>query len=137
MQAFSYICQTPLYDSLMQTGRPANKPRTSLGERITAARTDAGLTQQQLADKVETTQRVIAYWEREAVSLRADQIDSLADALNISTDELLGRTSRQRSGGPIGKARQVFEKVSKLPRNQQQRIISVVEALVAQNANAH
>ena len=44
------------------------------------------------------------------------------------------QNSRPR-GGPVGKTRQVFETVSHLPRHQQQKIIEVVEALVAQNSN--
>ena len=37
----------------------------------------------------------------------------------------------QRKGGPVGKARRVFEEVSKLPRHQQQRILGIVEDLIA------
>jgi len=41
---------------------------------------------------------------------------------------------RAARGGPVGRVRRVFESVSQLPRQQQQRIIDVVEALVAQQA---
>jgi len=118
-------------------GRPAKSNRTSFGEQLAAARERAGLTQVQLAAKLGSSQRVIAYWERSSVALRPEQLNALADALGVSTDFLLSRnTPKQRGTGPIGKARQVFEAVSKLPRSQQQRIITVVEALVAQNKAA-
>jgi transcriptional regulator with XRE-family HTH domain len=122
----------------MAIGRPASKPRTTLGERIAAARQDVGITQQDLAQKAGVTQRVIAYWEREAVSLRADQINALATALNLTADELLGVTPPKPRRQPAkGKLHQVFESAAKLPRRQQQKIAEVVEALVAQHANGN
>ena len=132
MQAVSYIRGVVPYNPDMAMGRPTTKPRTSLGERIAQARQLAGLTQQQLADKLRATQRVVAYWEREAVSLRADQLTGLAEALGVSADYFLGREEKKRGKGPVGKTRQVFEEVSTLPRHHQEQIVKVVSALVAQ-----
>ncbi len=113
----------------MTTGRPASKPRTALGQRISEARQSAGLTQQELSDRVNVTQRVIAYWEREAVSLRAEQIDALASALNVTADALLGR-NKATTRGPVGKTRRMFEEVGKLPRDRRQHVLRVVEDLL-------
>lgn len=132
MRVLSYISTNTLYTvAEMTTGRPASKARTALGQRIAQARQAAGLTQQQLAKQVKVTQRVIAYWEREAVSLRAAQIDALADTLNVSADTLLrpGKPA-PRSGGPTGKARHLFEQVSQLPRARRQLVLRVVEELL-------
>ena len=121
----------------MAMGRPALKPRTALGQRLAQARQAAGLTQEELAGKVGVTQRVIAYWEREAVSLRADQIDALANALHLSSDSLLGRNiSRGRANGPTGKARRLFEAVSKLPRHHQEKIFAILEPFIRQHARS-
>jgi|SRR5271157_426384 len=135
MQALSYNSPNALYTlEDMTTGRPAIKPRTALGQRLAQARQSAGLTQQELADKANVTQRVVAYWEREAVSLRADQIDALANALNLTADALLRRGKPvARGGGPVGKARRMFEEVSKLPRDRQQHVLRVVEDLLKAN----
>lgn len=43
-------------------------------------------------------------------------------------------SSTTRRGGPVGRTRRVFETVSQLPRNQQQKILDVVDALVAQTS---
>lgn len=116
----------------MSQGRPASKDRPELGERIAQARQQAGLTQAQLASKLGTSQRVVTYWEREAVGLRADQLAKLAEALGVSADYFLGREAQPKRGnGPTGKARQVFEQVSHLPRSQQQRILGFVEDMLA------
>jgi hypothetical protein len=78
---------------------------------------------------------VITHWEREEVALRADQLAALAGALGVTVDFLVGRENGKRRGnGPVGRACRVFETLSRLPRHQQQRIIDVVEALVAQHA---
>jgi transcriptional regulator with XRE-family HTH domain len=136
MQGISYISDHRAYDRDMPMGRPSSKKRTALGSRITAARQAAGLTQQELATKTGVTQRVIAYWEREAVSLRADQLDALADALRITADDLLGRAqpkTRATASGPIGKARRIFTAISKLPRRQQEKIFSILEPFITQH----
>ena len=115
-------------------GRPSSKKRTALGSRITAARQAAGLTQQELANLTGVTQRVVAYWEREAVSLRADQLDALANALRVTADDLLGRAQpKTRATGPVGKARRIFAAISKLPRHQQEKIFSILEPFITQH----
>lgn len=137
MQAFSYISKVGGYVLDMTAGRPAKQPRTPFGERIALAREQAGLTQQQLAEKAGTIQRVVSSWEREPVALRADQLSALADALGVSIDFLLGRQNLKQRGGPVGKVRQVFERVSKLPRHQQNKVAEFVEAFVNQQGNGH
>ena len=75
----------------MPAGRPAQGKRPSLGQRLAQARQEAGLTQQQLAEMLGVDQRVITYWERKEVALRADQLRALTDALGVTADFLLGR----------------------------------------------
>lgn len=134
MQAFSYMFNSRAYDRDMPMGRPSSKKRTALGSRITAARQAAGLTRQELANLTGVTQRVVAYWEREAVSLRADQLDALANALRVTADDLLGRAQpKTRATGPVGKARRIFAAISKLPRHQQEKIFSILEPFITQH----
>jgi transcriptional regulator with XRE-family HTH domain len=86
----------------------------------------------QLADKLGITQSTYAGWERRTTALKPEFISKLAATLNVSVDFLLGHDNGgQRKGGPVGKARRVFEEVSKLPRHQQQRILGIVEDLIA------
>jgi transcriptional regulator with XRE-family HTH domain len=47
-------------------------------------RQQAGLSQQQLADKLSLSQRAYAYCERHLVALRPDQLMKLAEALNVT-----------------------------------------------------
>ena len=111
--------------------------RSAFGDRLAQARLTAGLTQDQLARKVGVTQRVLSHWERAPVALRAEQLLTLANALNVSADFLLGRApTTPRTSGPAGKARRLFEAVSRLPRHQQEKICAVLEPYVAQHTRA-
>ncbi len=115
----------------MTAGRPAKQPRTPFGQRMAQARKQAGLTQAELAARMGVTQPVVAYWEREPVALRVEQLAALADALGVTTDYLAGRSTRPPAPkGPPSKLRVAFEKAKKLPRSQQQHILKVVEAFV-------
>jgi len=116
-------------------GRPTLKGRSALGQRLAAARVKAGFSQAKLAELMGTTQPALAYWERSAENLRSDVLTRLANLLEISTDELLGaKTKPSRAAKPIGKARQLFDAVSKLPRRQQEKVLAVLEPFVKQHA---
>jgi transcriptional regulator with XRE-family HTH domain len=119
----------------VQTGRPSNRPRPPFGARLHAAREAAGLSQAQVAEKLGISARAYAFWEREPVALKAEQLAALANVLGITADELIGREEPKKRGGPTGRLRQLFEQASQLPRSQQQRIVANVEdALAAHEA---
>ena len=120
----------------MQTGRPSKRPRPPFGARLHSLREEAGLTQAQVAEKLGISQRAYAFWEREPVALRAEQLATLSHVLGVTVDALVGRQpAKQRGAGPVGKTRQLFEAVSKLPRRQQEKVAEFVGAFVKQQAN--
>ena len=81
------------------------------------------------------SQRAYAYWERHPVALRPDQLLSLAQALNVSVDDLVGTNgTKKRGAGPTGKMKQLFEAASRLPRSQQQKITALLEPFIAHHA---
>lgn len=119
----------------MQTGRPAKTERTSFGQRLHTLREQAGLSQQQLADRIGLSQRAYAYCERHPVALRPDQLLSLAQALNVSVDDLVGtNATKKRGAGPTGKMKQLFEAASRLPRSQQQKLAAIIEPFIEHHA---
>ena len=72
----------------------------SFGERLTELRKAAGFTQQELADEVGVSRRMIAYYEGQSAHPPTTLLPALAQALNLSTDELLGLTPFKRGGKP-------------------------------------
>jgi transcriptional regulator with XRE-family HTH domain len=128
MQAISPIPGNCLYNDGMPGGRPPKLKRSEFGERLVSIRQRAGLSQAQVADKLGVSQQAYAGWERSTTALRPDDLAKLAELLDTTTDELLGkRTPAKRGAGPVGKARHVFERVSQLPRDQQKHVLRVVE----------
>ncbi len=112
----------------MPGGRPPKLKRSEFGERLVSIRQRAGLSQTQVAEKLGVSQQAYAGWERSTTALRPDDLAKLADVLGTTTDELLGKQGAPKRGtGPTGKARQIFERVSQLPRATQQRILANVE----------
>jgi transcriptional regulator with XRE-family HTH domain len=129
------IFENRCYSALMHPGgRPSQKPRSPLGQRITLARERAGISQVELAEKLGTNQQTIAYWERNASRLNSDVLAKLVEILKVSADELHGtKTPKESPSAPQGRARKAFEELATLPRRQQQKVLDVVEALIAQN----
>lgn len=67
---------------------------TPFGRRLAETRTTRGLTQQELADKAKVSAAVISHFETGVrASASADNLVKLADALNVTIDYLLARTS--------------------------------------------
>ncbi len=64
---------------------------TTFGAKLRAARDKAGLTQQQLADRVGINRVVLARWETDAREPSIGSVLALAEALGITLDELAGK----------------------------------------------
>jgi transcriptional regulator with XRE-family HTH domain len=99
-------------------------------------REKAGLSVRELARQIGESHTNVSYWERSGQLPRSNTLIAIAKALGVSVEELLGEPKAHRVATPAGKARQVFESVSRLPRRQQQKIVEVVEALIAQHGRA-
>jgi transcriptional regulator with XRE-family HTH domain len=129
MQALSITSPFSPYNPAMQTGRPAKSKRSEFGARLHALREAAGLSQAQVAEKLGIAQPTYALWERRTTAIPAPQLQKLAATFNVGVEALFSdeKGTPSRGKGPTGKARQVFERVSQLPRATQQRILANVE----------
>jgi transcriptional regulator with XRE-family HTH domain len=103
-------------------------------------RKDAALSQYELARYVGVPQANIAFWERSEKPPRSEVLPKMAEALGVSVEYLLNvdagkstaRKAAKSNGRPAGKVREVFDRVSKLPRRQQEHIVNWVSAYVSQ-----
>ena len=137
MQAISVFPQKGPYNGDMPGGRPAKtEERTEFGQRLLEARQNKGLSQTQLAKTLGITQPSYADWERKAVAIRPEHLPTLAEALDVSVEHLLGCEPKPRRGrGPAGKLRRLLDEVAALPRSQRQRVLATLEdAIAAQKA---
>ena len=65
----------------------------TIGERIFAARKNAGLTQLELGKKLGVSQQMIAQFEKSRRNPKLETIEKIAFALNVPVIELLGDIS--------------------------------------------
>jgi transcriptional regulator with XRE-family HTH domain len=108
---------------------------TTFGERLQNIRKARGLTQVQLAEAAETTQRAVSYYETEAGFPPARAVISLAKALNVTTDELLGlkppKVAPVEEDSEARRQRKRFQMISTLPERDQKAVIRLINSLVA------
>lgn len=110
-------------------GRPTTKPTPAFGARLAALRQERGWTQAQLAEKMGVSVKAVTYYEREVSSPNTRTLARIGQALGVEPAVLLGSPSVKHASrpGPAGKLQQVFERASKLPRDQQKHVVRVVE----------
>ncbi len=112
---------------------------SSFGERLQSIRKARALTQVQLAEAAGTTQRAISYYETEAGFPPAPAVIDLAEALGVTTDELLGvkppKIERMNDDSEARRMWKRFQMVATLPERDQKAIIRLVNSLIAGSAD--
>ena len=63
-----------------------------LGKKIKELREMAGLTQEELAEKMEVQRNTVWRWENQKANLKSDNIRKLASVLNVTPTELMENT---------------------------------------------
>jgi len=115
------LLNTCPYNQSAMAGRPPIKDAPIFGQRLAAARKSRGWSQTTLAEKLDTNQKVIDYYERRAVNPSLAFIQRAAKVLEVSTADLVGNESnnaRSRPGPPPALALR-FEQIRQLPRKEQ------------------
>jgi transcriptional regulator with XRE-family HTH domain len=120
---------------------PAKKPsQNAFGQRLVTLRQARGLTQVQLAKATGMTQRAISYYEIEAEFPPAPALITLAQVLEVSTDELLGI----QPATPAGRERpheqrlwKRFQRMASLPTKDQRAVIRLINSLAGSTAHSH
>jgi transcriptional regulator with XRE-family HTH domain len=112
-------------------------PSSPFGERLTRLRMARGLTQTQLAELIDSSQRAVSRYETIAELPPAAVLVRLAEVLEVSSDELLGLKKR-RKAAPVPKedpeVRRLwkrFQLVRSLPEKDQRAVIRLINSLVS------
>ena len=64
-----------------------------LGEKIKELRERAGLTQEELAEKMDVQRNTVWRWENQKANLKSDNVRKLANILNVDSTELIEDTA--------------------------------------------
>ena len=109
--------------------KKVNQELSSFGKRLAELRKAAGYTQQQLAEEIGATRRMIAYYESESQHPPANMLVDLAKALNVSADALLGI----KPVGPIpisSRLERRIRQIETLSPKPRQQITQLIDTLV-------
>ena len=69
----------------------------SIGEMISSLRKEKGMTQNELAEKMNVTDKAVSKWERDLSCPDINTISKLANILDVSVDELLQAKKKENS----------------------------------------
>jgi transcriptional regulator with XRE-family HTH domain len=104
-----------------------------LGSRIAHLRKELELTQVQLAEMLGISQQMVASYEVGRRRIPVSMLPSLAQALKVQTDALLGNETKPRSKrGPTPKWQLQIEAIAQLPKAKQRFVSQVLETVLAQ-----
>jgi ribosome-binding protein aMBF1 (putative translation factor) len=137
MQPAKLLKSAP-YNQGVMAGRPPIKDAPLFGQRLAAARKSRGWSQTQLAQKLDTNQKVIDYYERRAANPSLAFIRKAAKVLEVSTAELVGNESnntRSRPGPPPALALR-FEQIRQLPRKEQEFVMRFLDTVLEKAGRA-
>jgi transcriptional regulator with XRE-family HTH domain len=133
MQAQSVIRKIMGYPAEM-AGRPPIKEAPEFGRRLSDLRKARGWTQACLAQRLGTTIKMVAYFEREATNPTQKTLEKLSEVFGVSAAELLGQEEGQKSRrpGPASKLEKLTAELSQLPRNKQKVVVDMLEGFLKQ-----
>jgi len=117
------------------------KEDASFGPRLCALPKARGLTQVQLAEATQTTQRPISYYENGDGVLPCSIIMVLAQALRVSADESLGlkppKAAAVREDSETRRLWKRSQAVAQLPEKDQRAVVRLINSLAAVSALRH
>ncbi len=98
----------------------------TIGEHILILRKKHNLSQAALGKKVDTSGDIIGRYERDIMTPSIEVIMKIANALNVSIDFLVGKTTLELDSNVLKRV----EEVSKLNDEEKDKIFMVIDALI-------
>lgn len=110
---------------------PKAKERTSdFGARLTELRKAAGYTQVELAQALNTTQRMIAYYESRAEKAPAALLPQMVQTLAVSADELLGIKPLKKHKKTETQLHRRLQRIEKLDPKAKRQITQLLDTFI-------
>lgn len=123
------------YTALMGKSRlklpPLDGDGETLGERIARLRKERGYTQTELAERIGIIQALVSDYERGKLRLNAEMVVRFAEALEVSTEDLLRpKGNRPLARKPSRRVLRRLEKIERLPRHQQATLLKTIDTFL-------
>ena len=103
--------------------------QTLLGKRIKAARENAGMTQEQLADAVNYSVDHMSVIERGVKAPKLEKLVDIANALRVGTDALL---QDDLDVATLLKSSEISERIQRLSPEGQRKVLNVLDTLISE-----
>lgn len=102
-----------------------------VGARLAELRKRAGYTQQELAEAVDTTQRMISYYETQAEPPPSTLLPELARVLGVSVDQLLGlEPLKKKPRLPDSRVLRRVQQIEALEPAEKRQVLQVLDAFI-------
>ena len=106
----------------------------TMGEIISRRRKEMGITQAELAERMNVTDKAVSKWERNLSCPDVGSISRLAEVLEVSVGELLNAEKPDDSGGGRNKIIKLILKAVPLAMGVATAVISILNELDARSA---
>lgn len=130
MQRISAKCRRSLLECNAASSYDVAMRRTvMLGENIARIRKEKGLTQEAFAEKIHVVRQTVSKWETGMAVPDADALCRIADALEVSVSQLLGRSEEEKPTDDKALANAlaaINEQIARRNRNNE-RILGIVK----------
>jgi transcriptional regulator with XRE-family HTH domain len=103
-----------------------------LGTRIASLRKSAAITQVQLAETLNVSQQTVASWEVGRRGVPVATLPSLARALSVNVETLIGEKATPGKRGPAPQIQQKIEQLTRLPKAKQKLVMDMLDGVLAQ-----
>ncbi len=103
-----------------------------LGVRVAALRKEQGLTQTQIAEMLGISQQLVASYEVGRRRIPVSALPTLARALAMPIETLLGVSNGTAKRGPTPKLQQQMARINQLPKAQQKFVMQMLETVLQQ-----
>ena len=112
------------------------KASSEFGVRLRSIRKAKALTQYQLADMMNVSQRMIAHYETQKTRPPLDKLKEFAAALGVEIEELAGSTETHKETPPNDVSLKIIKRVKvieQLPIRDQKAIFRLISSLAEKN----
>ena len=97
----------------------------TFGERLRELRKEKGMTQEELADRMDVSTQMISYAEQGRKAIRPENLIKLCAALDISADHIL------TGAAPVQESGRIAAKLAGLTEAQLRQVETVIDCCIA------
>ncbi len=113
---------------------PLELAKETIGQRIARFRKERGYTQKELAEKIGILHTLVSDYERGKIRLYDEMVTRFAIALEVTTDEILGRKEDKHSNTtPSLRIMKKLSKIESLPPSRQKILLKTIDVFLECN----